>query len=500
MELGSEVSIPRRSSKVPQFIATVLVDSLALSFGLTMGWSSSALPLLQSADTPLPCGPISSSDASWLVSLLCLIAMVTTPLYRYICERFGRKMCGYLTVLPGLISVVLLLLASCTTILYISRAIMGLTLAGTFIFCPVYVSETVEDEVRGALGVMLMLLRNIGICGSYILGAYCSFYTVAWLSLAPLIILLLALFWLPETPVYLLRHGKDEQATQALQRLRGKQCDVSQELYNIKISLRDTNSEAATPASYKEFFSSPVARRALVIMLVLNSNQQLCGFYGILTHTVLIFESVGSTWSPHTCSIIVGIMLVCGTFVSVILCDRVGRKVLLITSDSIMTVCLMLISTYFYFETKGVQQFGVLPVACLSVYVIALNVGLASLPVLIETEIFSPRFRSTAISITAPFTWSLTFAVSKYFTTFTNWLGNYGVYWFFAAVCIIGMMLIILVLPETKGRALEVILNDLETRGLCSQGCVSRRKLYTVLCNNTIDSQTLLNSPIKGPM
>ncbi|XP_067009326.1 solute carrier family 2, facilitated glucose transporter member 8 isoform X2 [Anabrus simplex] len=138
MELGSEVSIPRRSSKVPQFIATVLVDSLALSFGLTMGWSSSALPLLQSADTPLPCGPISSSDASWLVSLLCLIAMVTTPLYRYICERFGRKMCGYLTVLPGLISVVLLLLASCTTILYISRAIMGLTLAGTFIFCPVY--------------------------------------------------------------------------------------------------------------------------------------------------------------------------------------------------------------------------------------------------------------------------------------------------------------------------------------------------------------------------
>ncbi|KAK7869840.1 hypothetical protein R5R35_008057 [Gryllus longicercus] len=454
------------AGRVRQFAAAFTVDIMALAFGLGMGWSSTALPLLMSEASPLHSGPITKTDASWLASILCIMGTITTPMYHYICEHYGRKACAFATVLPGIISILLLIFGETVEILYVSRGLIGASFAGTFIYCPIYVTELAEKDIRGSLGVVIMLMRNIGILFSYIIGSYFSFHTVSWLCLGPPVIFLFALFWLPESPVYLARQGEYEKAVIAMKHFRGKNVNVPEEIEVLKNALSEMQSGGNAPATLLELLSNKIATKALFMTFILFSNQQLCGFYGIVSYTVMIFKESGSYLSPNTCSIIVGFMLFCGTVLSIILCDLTGRKILLIVSDFLMGFVLIIIAIYFFSKSRGydIEEFNWVPVTCLSIYVIALNVGIASLPVLIATELFSPRFTSLAMTITAPSTWMLTFFVTKYFPLVSEHIGIHGSCLVFAVICIGGGIYIVLCVPETKNKSLQMILGELESK------------------------------------
>lgn len=478
LQLDTEAPTTRKIDVKRQYAVALVANVMMLSYGLGAGWPAPALPQLMSNSTsPLPGAPLSLEDSTWFATLITITGIPLGPFFAYICEGKGRKACGYLTAVLHAVGHLTCAvgfpvgqaLHSRSTIiisLYISRSILGMATSSGFIFTPLYVREISDDTTRGPIGVLNTVIINVGVLAAYVIGTYCSVPVVAWIYAVPPVVFIIIFYWMPETPVYLLRNGRETEAQRALRMLRGPVYDIKGEIEEIKASLNamKADSRGGAAAILKEFVSSRASRQATLIMVLLMINQQFSGLFSIISYTVQIFEESGSKLSPYLSSIIVGIMLTVGTIISAFMCNRWGRKILLILSDAIMAITMFGMGLYFYLKHTGydVSQIGWAPVTCLSLYVIAFNLGLGPINMLLFTELFSPKLVSTALSLTGPIPGISAFIIGKFFHTVSELIGVHSCYWGFASVCAISITFIVAVVPETKNRPLDSILRELE--------------------------------------
>ncbi|PSN54600.1 hypothetical protein C0J52_07379 [Blattella germanica] len=207
-------------------------------------------------------------------------------------------------------------------------------------------------------------------------------------------------------------------------------------------------------------------RKALLISILLMLNLQLCAPIAILSYTVSIFKDAGSDMSPSISSIIVAILQISGTLLATIFLDRAGRKLILSVSNFFMTVCLCTLGAYFYCKTEAfdLTQIAWLPLVCLSIYIIALALGVSPIPFLMISELFLPEARSNAILLCQIVMWFVYFLVTKFFAIISELLGLYSCYWIFGSCCFVGLLLSLFYFPETKNQSIETIFERLDAR------------------------------------
>lgn len=241
------------------FLFPSAVNIAAFSSGTVVGWTAPMLPVLQSDESPSG-GHISNEVGSWLGSLMCLGGLIATPLYIFISDHCSRKTTGYLVAVPFIISWVLIIVGNSIIILCIARFIGGMGSGAIIVFASLYVSETAQDTIRGALGSYLTLFTNAGVLFAYIIGSYVSYYTFAYTVLLFPILYVVGLIWLPETPNYLVNRGDYTEAERSLRWLRGQNDRLIEvELTKLISFVRE---RTGTP-SLKDMLSEAGTRRAL---------------------------------------------------------------------------------------------------------------------------------------------------------------------------------------------------------------------------------------------
>lgn len=436
------------------------VNIAAFSSGSVVGWSSPMLPLLQSDNSPISGGPITNEVGSWLGSLMCLGGLLATPLYLFISDHCSRKLTGYLVAVPFIVSWILVITANSVTVLYIARFIGGMGAGAIILFASLYVSETAQDTVRGALGSYLTLFTNAGVLFAYIIGSYVSYYTFAYTAILIPVVYVVGLIWLPETPNYLVNRGKYTEAERSLRWLRGK----DEKLVELELTkLISFVNERKETTSLKQMLCERGTRRALIIGIALAANLQFCGIFAIISYTVNIFQEAGSDFSPNVSTILIGALQLAGSCASSLLLDKAGRKILLLISNLCMATCLLILGGYFFFKYQGssVSNFGWVPVGSLSVYIVAIALGVAPVTFLMVSEIFEPQVKGRAITIIISIMWFLTFLIGKFYTNLSDVLGIHGCYWTFSACCVLGVIFTIRSVPETKNRSYSSILTEL---------------------------------------
>lgn len=436
------------------------VNIAAFSSGSVVGWTSPMLPILQSDSSPISGVPISNEHGSWLGSLMCLGGLLATPVYLLISHHCSRKLTGYLVAVPFVVSWILIIIAKSLEVLCIARFIGGMGSGAIILFASLYVSETAQDRVRGALGSYLTLFTNAGILFAYVIGSYVSYYTFAYIAIVIPVTYVVGLIWLPETPSYLVNRGKYTEAERSLRWLRGKDDKL------VELELRKLNSfvrERGEKVSLKQILCATGTRRALIIGFVLAANLQFCGIFAVISYTVNIFQEAGSDLSPNVATILIGALQFAGSCASSLLIDKAGRKVLLLISNLCMVICLLVLGGFFFFKNQGsdVSNFGWVPVGSLSVYIVALALGVAPITFLIVSEIFEPQVKSRAITIVISFLWFLAFLVGKFYTNLSDVLGIHGCYWAFSACCLLGAIFTVFSIPETRNRSYSTILTEL---------------------------------------
>lgn len=179
---------------------------------MTLGWSSPTAPILMSNDPPVGTEAMTSDQISWLNGIVCLGALSGLPFCSYLSEKFGRKICGCLILIPLGGCWLLKLIAVNYPMLLIARLLAGIGGSMSFFLIPIYVTEISANSIRGQLGSFLVFAVNIGLVFGYIIGASLSYRLFAAVSLLAPIIFFFGFLFMPETPVYLVRKNRLAEA------------------------------------------------------------------------------------------------------------------------------------------------------------------------------------------------------------------------------------------------------------------------------------------------
>nr|CAD7596008.1 unnamed protein product [Timema genevievae] len=460
--------------KSRQYIAALLASLGCLCGGAVLGWTSPALPYLQGEDLN---DSLTDDQGSWVGATAPLGALVGALPGGWLADTFGRKaMLLYLAV-PYFVSWLMIVFADTSVIiLCAARVLCGLSMGATTVITSLYNEEISEVEIRGAIGVYLDLMLSVGILWCYLVGAMVPYLWLAIASCGLPIVFFITFVWMPESPVYLLSRGKDEKAEKALKWLRGVSPDYDYDISYEISHMKNRLDEAVSIASMKKHgfwgdvretlakfsWTSPAAE-ASKIVFGLMLFQQMSGIDAVLFYTVEIFQGAGSSMSAYTCTIIVGVVQVLATGASSLLVELTGRRFLLMISEAAMALCLAILAIYFYFKDSGhdVSSIGWLPLASVTTFVVMFAVGLGPLPWFMMSEVVPTESRDWINAMAVCLNWTLVFTVTKVFSLMLNSMGNAGTFGFFCICCVVGLVFVAVVVPETKGKSLEEIQDDL---------------------------------------
>ncbi|XP_050668169.1 facilitated trehalose transporter Tret1-like [Leptidea sinapis] len=444
-------------SKVNQIMVAALMLLPVFSYGTAVGWISPMGPRLMSKDTPAR-EPVHQDVVSWMASVVYIVGVPAVFIFGYIVDNFGRKVALMLTSLSMAICWGLKLYSTETWALITARAIIGLGVSGSYVVTPLYIKEISEDSIRGTLGSLVVLSQNFGNLVVYIIGEYLSYQATLWICLSVPLIHLLVFAAMPETPSYLLKTGKVEEARDVLAWLRCRQvtdASVESELQLLLIELEQTKSGKFFTV-LKSIVSDSSTFHAFRITLTITVARELCGCLAVLHFASLIFSQASGSWvlSPNQQAAMLGVVQLIGSCTASTLVERAGRKPLLGTTCLVSSIALTALGTWFYVGSGTAAWVPVLAL-CLCIYCDA--AGLQPVPFVVMTEMFSFQHRGTVTSIVIAFACALVSLELRVFQPIASYFGLYLIFWIFAGVCIVSTIYIFWCVPETKMKSIEEI-------------------------------------------
>jgi len=261
----------------------------------------------------------------------------------------------------------------------------------------------------------------------------------------PAVLFFLAVFAVPESPRWLTKQGREEEALAVLARVGGPQL-AQRQMAEIKEAL------AEEEATIRELFR-PGVRVALGIAVVLAILQQVTGINAVVYYAPKIFESAQTTPTQALLQTValqmVNLLL---TLVSIRVVDRLGRKPLLLITSLAMGLSLLLLGGAFYLGLSAAWIF-----AFTLAYIGSFAVAMGPVVWVVLAEIFPTRTRGRAMAVAIVALWIACFAVAQSVPWMFAHAGHPVTFGIYAVMCAVAFVFVALCVPETKGKTLEEI-------------------------------------------
>ncbi|XP_015120401.1 facilitated trehalose transporter Tret1 [Diachasma alloeum] len=449
---GGETS----ARKLPQYIAGMAATLGALAAGMVLAWSSPAgkngVNLAKEYNIK-----IDEDDFSWIGSIFNLGAATICVPIGILTDIIGRKKSMLVLVVPFTIGWALILWSNSVGMFEAGRYILGISGGAFCVTAPMYTAEIAESSIRGSLGSYFQLMLCIGILLTYVLGSVVSMFTLSLIAAIVPLVFFVVFFFMPETPTYYLKKGDVDAARESYRWLRGPDYNIEGELTAQREALAEAD---RNQTSFLTAMRSKAAIRGLIIAFGLMFFQQLSGVNAIIFYSGSIFEAAGSTMDSNISTIVVGVMQVIAVFVSTLVVDKLGRRLLLLVSVAAMAVSALVLGVYFNLKKNDnpvTEDIGWLPLLAVCVFIILFSLGFGPIPWMMIGEIFAPQVKGIAGSSACLFNWLMAFVVTRFYSPVDAALGSDWTFWIFAIICAVGVAFVLLVVPETKGKSLEEI-------------------------------------------
>jgi len=414
----------------------------------------------------------SANLQAWAMSSALIGCVVGAVVSGVVSDKFGRKWPLLLAAILFTLSALGTGIANTYFMFIVYRVIGGVGIGLASALSPMYIAEIAPSHLRGrfvslnqltiVIGILAAQVVNLLIAEEVPAGASDEFIRASWngqmgwrwmfwAEAVPAIAFLILIFFVPESPRWLIKAGKTEKALPTLRKIGG---DVyaNEEVANIKATLNDVSEKF----DYKTLLQ-PKYRNVLIIGLVLAVFQQWCGINTVFNYADEIFTAAGYGVSDTLFNIVItGSVNLVFTLVAMFTVDKWGRKKLMILGSSGLAVTYILLGSAFYFKLQGI--------AVLSLVVIAIAIyamSLAPIVWVILSEIFPNRIRGAAMALATFGLWIACFVLTYTFPLLNQGLGAAGTFWVYAVICLLGFLFVLLKLPETKGKSLEEIEKEL---------------------------------------
>ncbi|HEX4740865.1 MAG TPA: sugar porter family MFS transporter [Caulobacteraceae bacterium] len=376
-------------------------------------------------------------------------------------DRIGRRTVILITGALFCIGSTLSAVAASAAWLVISRLIIGVAIGVASFVAPMYLSEIAPPRSRGLIVALNQLAITLGIFASYIVD-YVFEPGGRWrwmlgVGVVPALILLTGMLFMPESPRWLARAGRREEALKVLRRVRPPE-QAAAELADIQ------NTAQAHPVRLNRLLA-PALRRPLVIGVGLAILQQVTGINTVIYYAPIIFQGAGMPGAAASILATMGVGLgnVVMTIVALGLLDRAGRRPLLLVGEAGMVASLAALATGFAHGPGGVT--AVVATVSLVAYVGFFAIGLGPVFWVMISEIYPLAVRGGAMSVATFANWFSNLVVTLVFPSLIAGVGPTAAFAGFAVVGVLGFLFSFRLVPETRGRTLEEIERRWERAG-----------------------------------
>lgn len=410
---------------------------------------------------------LTATMKGWAASsalLGCVVGVVGAGVFS---DRLGRKNTLLLSAVLFLVSAIGTAVPKTFTPFVIYRMLGGIGVGIASMTSPMYIAEISPGRIRGRLVSVNQLAIVGGMLAIYFINyAIVRQGDVAWQvgtswrwmfgsEAVPALLFLGCLFFVPESPRWLIEQGRESQARAILGRIGGSGFAESE-----AAAIRESVSRGVAPLS--ELFT-PGLRRLCIIGIALAVLQQVTGINVFLYFGSEIFKQLGSNVDAALLEqVVVGSANLGFTLVAIATVDRLGRKPLMIAGAAGMGLCLVGMGI-----TAQAGALGVWVLAFIVGYIACFAMSVGPVTWVLLSEMFPTRLRGRALGIATLFLWSANFVVSQTFPMMdeNEWLvakfNHAFPFYVYAAFCAVLVWLVWAKIPETKGRSLEEIEREL---------------------------------------
>ena len=347
------------------------------------------------------------------------------------------------------------------------RIVGGIGIGIVSIVSPIYISEVSPARIRGTLVSLYQLAVTAGFLLAYLanwvidtqgdLSVSGSLWTNIWNSemwrgmlgseTLPALLFFIIIFFIPESPKWLIIKGKMETASKVLAKIYADQSDIDNEIATTKESMSE-NKGSWSDLLKPGILLAVIAGSAIAIL------GQFMGVNAVLYYGPKIFADAGFD-NPMFSTVLVGVVNCVTTVLAVFIIDRVGRKQLIYWGVSGMIICLVAIGIYFTWGTTLGLGNGFMLTFFLA-YVFCTAISICAVVFVLLSEMYPNSVRGRAMSIAGFALWIGTYLIGQLTPALLGW-SQAGTFFLFAVMCVPYMLIMWKVIPDTTGKTLEEI-------------------------------------------
>ena len=409
----------------------------------------------------------------WYVGCALVGSIIGVLFAGILSDKLGRKLTMVISAI--LFSASALGCALCTdfTQLVVYRIIGGVGIGVVSIVSPLYISEVSVAQYRGRLVSLYQLAVTVGFLGAYLVnyqllawsesGALLGapllnkiFITEVWrgmlgMETLPAILFFIIIFFIPESPRWLIVRGQERKAVNILERIYNSITEATSQLKETQSVL------TAETSSEWSLLMKPGILKAVIIGVCIAVLGQFMGVNAVLYYGPSIFENAGLSGGDSLFyQVLVGLVNTLTTILALVIIDKVGRKKLVYYGVSGMVVSLILIGLYFLFgETLNVSSLFLL--VFFLFYVFCCAVSICAVVFVLLSEMYPTKVRGLTMSIAGFALWIGTYLIGQLTPWMLQNLTPAGTFFLFALMCVPYMLIVWKLVPETTGKSLEEI-------------------------------------------
>ncbi len=406
---------------------------------------------------------LGSAEVGWAASSALVGCIVGVAIAGELSDRVGRRWALILAAVLFLISAIGTAVPRTLAEFIIFRIVGGVGVGIASMTSPMYIAEVSPTALRGRMvsvnqlaivsGMLAVYFVNYSIAGQgdEVWNVQTGWRWMFGSESLPALALLVLLFFVPETPRWLCKQGRDDAARTILQRIGGAS-HAQAELDEIHASV---SHEEETIFSLMQ----PGLRRVLAIGVVLAVLQQVTGINVFLYYAPEIFKKFGQgSDSALLQTVVVGAANLLFTFIAIGTVDKIGRKPLMIVGAAGMGISLFAIGFGAYMQR--IESWALIFILG---YIGSFALSLGPVVWVVLSEIFPTRIRGRAMSVATLCLWTANYVVSQTFPMMAEnrylldtFHGGFP-FWVYGALCAATVVFVWACIPETKGKSLEEI-------------------------------------------
>ena len=417
---------------------------------------------------------LSDAGLGFTVGSLLIGCFIGAFLAGRLADLFGRRNVMMVTALLFTIGALIQGFAHDHTLFVIARLMGGMAVGAASVLSPAYISEVAPASVRGRLTTLQQIMIIIGLTIAFVVNYFlaqsagestASYWAgiEAWrwmylMQAVPAVIFLVALFFIPESPRYLVSKGRDEKALQVLTSLYGS--DVARaKLDEIRATYAEDHRPRLSDIKGNGLFGiRPIVWTGIMLAVF----QQLVGINVIFYYGETLWKLAGvSEEAALQRNILSGVVSIAACIVTILVIDKIGRKPLLLIGSAGMAVSLFAMAYAFNsgtLDATGQLQLtpnmGMVALIAANLYVIFFNGTWGPVMWVMLGEMFPNQIRGSALAVAGFAQWFANYLIAQSFPIMAAWSLT-GSYLFYAISAAISFFLVQKLVHETRGKELE---------------------------------------------